>query len=113
MKISVLGRGQWPESHTNAVKSAYSRDSGWRLKSPPPEPLFSQYLRSYDSELFPAAVSLPVKASAAISVYAIFSFWLESWGRTRTKLEIAYTDIAALAFTGKDTAAGKSWESWV
>lgn len=29
------------------------------------------------------------------------------------KLKIAYADIAALAFTGKDTAAGKSWEAWV
>ena len=29
------------------------------------------------------------------------------------KRKIAYADIAALAFTGKDTAAGKSWEAWV
>ena len=29
----------------------------------------------------------------------------------RTK--IAYSDIAALSFTGRDTAAGKSWEAWV
>ena len=29
------------------------------------------------------------------------------------KLKIAYANIAALAFTGKDTAAGKSWEAWV
>jgi hypothetical protein len=29
------------------------------------------------------------------------------------KLKIPYADIAALAFTGKDTAAGKSWEAWV
>src|SRR5215831_9978277 len=29
------------------------------------------------------------------------------------KLSIAYADIAALAFTGKDTAAGKSWEAWM
>lgn len=29
------------------------------------------------------------------------------------KLKIAYANIAALAFTGRDTAAGKSWESWV
>ena len=29
------------------------------------------------------------------------------------KLKIAYADIAALSFTGKDTAAGKSWEAWV
>ena len=31
----------------------------------------------------------------------------------RTKLTIAYSDIAALAFTGRDTAAGKSFEAWV
>jgi hypothetical protein len=29
------------------------------------------------------------------------------------KRSIAYADIAALAFTGRDTAAGKSWETWV
>jgi hypothetical protein len=29
------------------------------------------------------------------------------------KLTVAYSDIAALAFTGKDTAAGKSWEAWM
>jgi len=29
------------------------------------------------------------------------------------KVAIAYADIAALAFTGRDTAAGKSFETWV
>ena len=29
------------------------------------------------------------------------------------KLRVSYADIAALSFTGKDTAAGKSWEAWV
>jgi hypothetical protein len=29
------------------------------------------------------------------------------------KLKIPYANIAALAFTGRDTAAGKSWEAWV
>ena len=29
------------------------------------------------------------------------------------RLVIAYSDIAALAFTGRDTAAGKSWEAWI
>ena len=33
----------------------------------------------------------------------------DSHERTR----IAYSDIAALAFSGRDTAAGKSWEAWV
>jgi hypothetical protein len=29
------------------------------------------------------------------------------------KLSVPYSEIAALAFTGRDTAAGKSWEAWV
>ena len=29
------------------------------------------------------------------------------------KVSITYADIAALAFTGRDTAAGKSWEAWM
>jgi hypothetical protein len=29
------------------------------------------------------------------------------------KIAIPYSDIAALAFSGRDTAAGKSWEAWV
>ena len=32
---------------------------------------------------------------------------------SREKIAIAYSDIAALAFSGRDTAAGKSWEAWV
>jgi len=31
----------------------------------------------------------------------------------KEKLSVDYADIAALAFTGKDTAAGKSWEAWM
>jgi len=30
-----------------------------------------------------------------------------------TKLNIAYSDIAAIAFTGRDTAAGKTFDAWV
>jgi hypothetical protein len=29
------------------------------------------------------------------------------------KIAISYADIASLAFTGRDTAAGKSWEAWM
>ena len=32
---------------------------------------------------------------------------------SRERISISYSDIAALAFTGRDTAAGKSWEAWV
>jgi hypothetical protein len=30
-----------------------------------------------------------------------------------TKITVPYSDIAGLAFTGRDTAAGKSWEAWL
>ena len=29
------------------------------------------------------------------------------------KRSVRYADVARLAFTGRDTAAGKSWETWV
>jgi hypothetical protein len=29
------------------------------------------------------------------------------------RIKIAYSEIAALSFSGRDTAAGKSWEAWV
>lgn len=31
----------------------------------------------------------------------------------RAKVNIAYSEIAALAFTGRDTAAGRTFEAWV
>jgi hypothetical protein len=32
---------------------------------------------------------------------------------SQQKISVAYSDIAALAFSGRDTAAGRSWEAWV
>ncbi len=32
---------------------------------------------------------------------------------SNARQNIAYADIARLEFTGRDTAAGKSWEAWV
>ena len=29
------------------------------------------------------------------------------------KVSVKYSEIAALAFSGRDTAAGRSWEAWV
>lgn len=36
-----------------------------------------------------------------------------SKGGPLNKVAVAYSEIAGLAFTGRDTAAGKSWEAWV
>lgn len=32
---------------------------------------------------------------------------------TLDRVAVKYSEIAALAFSGRDTAAGKSWEAWV
>ena len=34
-------------------------------------------------------------------------------GMPMERVNVAYADIAALAFTGRDTAAGKSFDAWV
>jgi len=40
--------------------------------------------------------------------------YLQMFPRKETALrEVPYSEIAAIAFTGKDTASGKSWEAWV
>jgi hypothetical protein len=31
----------------------------------------------------------------------------------KTKVNVAYADVAAIAFSGRDTAAGKTFEAWV
>ena len=31
----------------------------------------------------------------------------------KTRVSVSYADVAALAFTGRDTAAGKTFEAWV
>ena len=33
--------------------------------------------------------------------------------KEKGRLSVAYSDIAALAFTGRDTAAGRTFEAWV
>lgn len=33
--------------------------------------------------------------------------------KDRTRVTLAYTEIAAVAFTGRDTAAGRTFEAWV
>jgi hypothetical protein len=48
---------------------------------------------------------------AGATLDASFVRLLPNDSNQRTK--IAYADIAALAFSGRDPAAGKSWDAWV
>jgi hypothetical protein len=67
-------------------------------------------------------VSIALKSGATISGYVYdritgqdldssFVRVIPANGGSRQK--IRYADIAALEFSGRDTAAGKSWEAWV
>ncbi len=51
---------------------------------------------------------------SALRVFACATPSFASFHRSeQTKVNVAYADIAALAFTGRDTAAGKTFEAWV
>jgi hypothetical protein len=59
--------------------------------------------RSVEGYLFDR-VSGPTLSASFVRILA-------KTGRGRVK--IAYSEIARIAFSGRDTAAGKSWEAWV
>src|SRR5258706_13900259 len=62
----------------------YSSASGSSAIPVSPAAFFVQYFFIQASQLFPAAVSRPVKARAEISEYGMESLALESLGRMRT-----------------------------
>src|ERR1051326_3821513 len=66
------------------LKRTYSSASAWIPIFFSPAAFFSQYLRTQASNLFPAAVSRPLKANAAISEYGMDTFWSASLGNSRT-----------------------------
>ena len=39
--------------------------------------------------------------------------FLEMYPAEGGTVRVPYADLASIAFTGKDTASGKSWEAWV
>ena len=51
-------------------------------------------------------------AEQPIGVAQLLSFRIIP-SNASAKVNIAYSDITALAFTGRDTAAGKTFEAWV
>lgn len=42
------------------------------------------------------------------------SSWIELFPASRSDIRrVAYDEVATIAFSGEDTASGKSWENWV
>ena len=52
-------------------------------------------------------------STAALALSLADSFVRVIPTNAKTKVNVTYADIAALAFTGRDTAAGKTFDAWV
>ena len=108
-----------PDSLEVVPGSAHEKLEGWVPPLATPEDLRSALEQAFD---YRGDVLLTRKDGTKIEGY-IFD---RRSGRTLAdsyvrllprdgsqKIAISYADIAALAFTGRDMAAGKGWEAWV
>ena len=102
-----------------APGAAREKLQGWIPELAAPEELRAALERAFD---YRGDVLITRKDGAKIEGY-IFdrrtgSTLAESFVRLlpkdgSPKVSISYADITALAFTGRDMAAGKSWEAWL
>jgi len=108
-----------PDTLEVAPGTAHESVQGWVPKLATEEELRIALEKAFD---YRGDVTLTLKDNSKIEGYLFDrttgSSLTNSFVRvlpkdSNQKLKIAYADIAALAFTGRDTAAGKSWEAWV
>ncbi len=108
-----------PDTLEVAPGTVHESVQGWVPKLATEEELRIALEKAFD---YRGDVTLTLKDNSKIEGYlfdrATGSSLTSSFVRvlpkdSNQKLKIAYADIAALAFTGRDTAAGKSWEAWV
>lgn len=108
-----------PDALEVAAGTAHERLEGWVPELATPEELRTALEHAFD---YRGDVLITRKDGTKIEGY-IFD---RRTGRTlqdslvrilpkngSPRMSIAYADIAALAFTGRDMAAGKNWETWV
>ena len=108
-----------PDTLEVAPGTVHGSVQGWVPKLATEEELRIALEKAFD---YRGDVTLTLKDNSKIEGYlfdrATGSSLTNSFVRvlpkdSNQKLKIAYADIAALAFSGRDTAAGKSWEAWV
>jgi len=108
-----------PDTLEVAPGTVHETVQGWVPKLTTEEELRIALEKAFD---YRGDITLTLKDSSKIEGYLFDrttgSSLIDSFVRilpkdSTQKLKIAYADIAALAFTGRDTAAGKSWEAWV
>lgn len=108
-----------PDTLEVAPGAAHEKVEGWVPELATPEHLKNALEKAFD---YRGDITLTRKDGTKIEGYLFdrqTGATLESsFARlipkdSSQKVSVPYADIAALAFTGRDTAAGKSWEAWL
>jgi hypothetical protein len=117
--MSVPQRGTNPEELEHAPGRERENLEGWIPQLAGDEEIRTALEKAFD---YRGDVSITLKSGEKIDGYifdrrsgnsltdSVIRLYPKSGNQ---KISISYADIAALAFTGKDTAAGKSWEAWM
>jgi hypothetical protein len=117
--MSVPQRGTNPEELEHAPGRERENLEGWIPQLAGDEEIRQALEKAFD---YRGDVSITLKSGEKVEGYifdrrsgksladSVVRLYPKSGNQ---RVSIAYAEIAALAFTGKDTAAGKSWESWM
>jgi hypothetical protein len=117
--MSVPQRGTNPEELEHAPGRERENLEGWIPELASDDEIRAALEKAFD---FRGDVTLTLKSGEKVEGYifdrrtgkSLTDSVVRIYPRTgNQKLSVSYADIAALAFTGKDTAAGKSWEAWM
>jgi hypothetical protein len=103
-----------PDLQEVAEAVVHEQLQGWVPEIATPAELHEALEKAFD---YRGDITITRKDGTSLEAYIFDRRSAESIVRVLTKtgekITIRYSEIAALAFTGRDTAAGKSWEAWV
>ncbi len=108
-----------PDAQEVAAGFEHEQLEGWVPTLATPEEIFTALEKAFD---FRGDVALTLKAGTKVEGYLFDrrtgATLAESYVRvipkdSNEKISISYAQIAALQFSDRDPAAGKSWEAWL
>ena len=116
---AVIAQQVEPDAQEVAAGFEHEQLEGWVPTLATPEEIFIALEKAFD---FRGDVTITQKSGNKVEGYMFDrrtgATLAESFVRvipkdSNEKLSIAYSDIAALQFSDRDPAAGKSWEAWL
>jgi hypothetical protein len=103
-----------PDLQEVAEAVVHEQLQGWIPEIATPAELREALEKAFD---YRGDITITLKDGRVFEAYVFDRRPAESIVRVMTKsgdkVSIRYIEIAALNFTGRDTASGKSWEAWV